>query len=64
MKKDKYQIVSDGNGCGVVDETDTLINDVPLRRDEAEALANEMNHPGREVYADENPLPETYESYG
>ena len=40
-----FKVIRDANGFGVVDDTQTLINELPMSRAEAQALAAECNTP-------------------
>jgi hypothetical protein len=51
----KYTVTREGTGWGVVDQTGTLINDVPLTQDQAYTLANDCNFPRYTKPTDELP---------
>jgi len=61
LSKGKYNVIKDGNGFGVIDETQTLVNEEPMSKGEAQELVCEMNTPDFKIrYADELPEADYY----
>lgn len=55
MTENKYKLMRDGDGWGVIDKDNIYINDEPMTKEDAKEMLREMLKPEPSRYADENP---------